>query len=41
MTKEKSKRLENMDSLLHTEVEHKEHGTGWIIQEFSYLLETK
>jgi hypothetical protein len=40
MRKEKSKRLENMDTL-HTEVEHKEHGTGWIIQEFSYLLETK
>jgi hypothetical protein len=40
MTNKKSKRLENMDTLLHTEVENVEHSTGWIIQDFSLLLAT-
>ena len=38
MTNEKSKRLENIDTLPHTEVEHKEHSTDWIKQDFSHLF---
>jgi hypothetical protein len=41
MTDKQRKRLENMDTLLHTEGEHMENSTAWIIQDFSNLLETK
>ena len=41
MANKKSKRLENMDTLLHSEVGHEEHRTGWIIQNFSYYLAMK
>jgi hypothetical protein len=37
-TTEKSKRLEDMDTLLHTDVELIKHQAAWTIPNFSLLL---